>query len=120
LLLSEEFESRRQLEQIEWHEMFLKYQRQLLTPSDFLYRWNKHMRLKIDSSPSTELFQGRTEVWADIIVSLLSLSQNANPLTLSTHTQFLSKFEVTTEEALRELTLNEPNDQTLQDDGLSL
>eukprot|EP00742_Colponemidia_sp_Colp-10_P004319 GILJ01004608.1.p1 GENE.GILJ01004608.1~~GILJ01004608.1.p1 ORF type:complete len:562 (-),score=83.28 GILJ01004608.1:168-1853(-) len=46
VLLGEELELRRQLEQIEWLESFLRFQQQALPPVDFLTSWSRHCQLR--------------------------------------------------------------------------
>eukprot|EP01112_Ceratiomyxa_fruticulosa_P001217 TRINITY_DN1121_c0_g2_i1.p1 TRINITY_DN1121_c0_g2~~TRINITY_DN1121_c0_g2_i1.p1 ORF type:complete len:764 (-),score=147.66 TRINITY_DN1121_c0_g2_i1:176-2467(-) len=48
VLLGEELELRRQLEQMDWLEGFLRLNRQMLPPTQFLSSWNRHSQLRSD------------------------------------------------------------------------
>lgn len=45
-LIGDQLELKRQYDQIQWMESFLKYQQEVLTPSDYLNAWSKHMGLR--------------------------------------------------------------------------
>ncbi|CDI84544.1 Chromosome II, complete genome, related [Eimeria acervulina] len=46
IVLSQQFELQRQLDMIEWSENFLRLQRSVLPPADYLAAWLRHCRLR--------------------------------------------------------------------------
>lgn len=45
-LIGDQLELKRQYEQIQWLESFLKYQQEILHPSDYLNNWGRHLVLR--------------------------------------------------------------------------
>ena len=43
LLMSDHIELKRQLDEIQWIQKFIKYEFQVLSPNDFLLSWERHM-----------------------------------------------------------------------------
>ena len=43
LLMSDHIELKRQLDEIQWMEKFIKYEFEVLSPNDFLLSWERHM-----------------------------------------------------------------------------
>lgn len=43
LLMSDHIELKRQLDEIQWMEKFIKYEHEVLSPNDFLLSWERHM-----------------------------------------------------------------------------
>jgi hypothetical protein len=72
ILLGEEIELRRQLEQMEWLETFLKIQQVTLSPTEFLYAWNRHMKIRGDLH-SFENLQMHVDVKPDLMVRNLGI-----------------------------------------------
>jgi hypothetical protein len=64
-LLSEELELRRQIEQLEWNEGFLKSARGVMKPADFLMFWKRHLTMKDDTALFPEL-PAISDVQADL------------------------------------------------------
>jgi len=48
LLMSDHIELKRQLDQIQWVEKFIKYEFEVLSPNDFLLSWGRHMTIRKD------------------------------------------------------------------------
>jgi hypothetical protein len=64
-LIGDQLELKRQYEHIQWMESFLKYQQDILHPSDYLNNWGRHLLLRnevLSSSAKPSL----TNVQADI------------------------------------------------------
>ena len=56
LLMSDHIELKRQLDEIQWMEKFIKYEFEVLSPNDFLLSWERHMacrKLAISNTFST-------------------------------------------------------------------
>ncbi|CDI84542.1 hypothetical protein EAH_00053460, partial [Eimeria acervulina] len=49
IVLSQQFELQRQLDMIEWSENFLRLQRSVLPPADYLAAWHCRIRDEIES-----------------------------------------------------------------------
>ena len=45
-LIGDQLELKRQYEQVQWIESFLKYQQEILSPSDYLNNWSRHIILR--------------------------------------------------------------------------
>lgn len=45
-LIGDQLEIKRQYEQIQWLQSFLKYQQGILTPADYLNSWSRHQRMR--------------------------------------------------------------------------
>ena len=45
-LIGDQLEIKRQYEQIQWLQSFLKYQQGILTPADYLNAWSRHQRMR--------------------------------------------------------------------------
>jgi hypothetical protein len=43
LLMSDHIELKRQLDEVQWMEKFIKYEFEVLSPNDFLLSWERHM-----------------------------------------------------------------------------
>ncbi|KAL8435672.1 hypothetical protein ACSSS7_002333 [Eimeria intestinalis] len=46
VVMTQQFELQRQLDMIEWGESFLRLQRSVLPPADYLAAWLRHCRLR--------------------------------------------------------------------------
>ena len=46
LLMSDHIELKRQLDEIQWMEKFIKYEFEVLSPNDFLLSWERHMNFR--------------------------------------------------------------------------
>lgn len=46
LLMSDHIELKRQLDEIQWMEKFIKYEFEVLSPNDFLLSWERHMAFR--------------------------------------------------------------------------
>ena len=64
-LIGDQLELKRQYEQIQWLESFLKYQQEILHPSDYLNNWGRHLVLR-NEILSLSNIPNMTNVQADI------------------------------------------------------
>lgn len=54
-LIADQLELKRQYEQMQWMEAFLKYQQEILDPSDYLRSWGRHVLLRNDVINESQL-----------------------------------------------------------------
>jgi hypothetical protein len=47
-LIADQIEIKRQYEQIQWLQSFLRYQQDILNPADYLNAWSRHLNLRTD------------------------------------------------------------------------
>ena len=45
-LIGDQIEIKRQYEQMQWLQSFLRYQQDILTPADYLNSWSRHLMLR--------------------------------------------------------------------------
>ena len=67
ILLGDELELRRQLEQMDWMEGFLRMQQRALSPVDFLNSWNRHTQMRGEVHAFNH-FRAQVEVQPDLKV----------------------------------------------------
>lgn len=48
-IMGEQLEIRRQYDYIQWMESFLRYEKDVLPPNDFLMAWTKYIHIKPDT-----------------------------------------------------------------------
>ena len=46
MLMSDHIELKRQLDEIQWMEKFIKYEYEVLSPNDFLLSWERHLAFR--------------------------------------------------------------------------
>jgi len=46
MLMSDHIELKRQLDEIQWMEKFIKYEFEVLSPNDFLLAWERHQAFR--------------------------------------------------------------------------
>jgi hypothetical protein len=68
VLLGEEVELRRQLEQMEWLENFLRLEKSILSPTEFLHAWNRHSKVRSELYQLEHIYSP-VDVKADLQVS---------------------------------------------------
>lgn len=49
MLMSDHIELKRQLDEIQWMEKFIKYEYEVLSPNDFLLSWERHQTFRKQS-----------------------------------------------------------------------